>query len=318
MPVLLSPTLKYVHLSCVRISFVDESVAALNAQRARTPLETLIIQGCVATTGQMGHFQTLLSLPRALRSLTLLLDYPYMNLGQQGAENQALVFLGALQQQSHSLEHLRYTHRSNNQAGRTSPRHTDTRLVSALATLRQTSPGFSTFTRLHTFDVGHDCNLADLLLDKMLAPPNLRTLRLTGIPYYYRANFTANDSWDHLAAHVAAIASATPFSHLGIHTDPCRKDFPDAGDIFKTALPRDTITRIADTLANRASVQLVCAYYRIPYHAPFVHTDKMPDEAVVYDSGKDRRFKVERYYNAPPITCEQREGWWGPFSGLGI
>jgi hypothetical protein len=264
----------------------------------------------------------------------VLLDVDFRQLGMQTGMQldaqrvNALGFVGAIQQHSDSLEYLRYMHRPIDRLARGSPEHLNPSLFSTLSTLRQSSPGLSTFHRLHTFDVDHRSNLAEFLLDKALAPPNLRTLGLTGLKYDYEL------SWRHLPAFASAIASATPFSHLRLHTWPNGYDIADVSETFSrtastdrannTPPLRDVLLSLVKTLDKKRTVKLVCsrqARHLAGFHPPFLYGENMPDEAVIFNSEKlwseegdvDERFEVEEY------TWEEAEvsGWKGPFSGLG-
>jgi hypothetical protein len=332
LPVFLSPTLKHLHLSCVDISCATEAFAALGSesQSIRTPLETLILQRCIVPSSRLDEFQAILSRPRALRSFTVLLDVDFRQYGMQldAQRVHAPNFVRAIQQQSDSLEYLRYMHRPIDRPARGSPEHFDPNLFSALSTLRQSSPGLSTFHRLHTFDVDHRSNLAEFLLNKALAPPNLRTLGLTGLSY------NCELSWRHLPAFVSAIASAIPFSHLRLHTRPSGYDIADVSHMFSrptftdsyngTPPLRDVLLSLVKILDMRRTVKLVCsrqARHLAGFHPPFLYGEHMPDEAVIFNSEKlwseegcvDERFEVEEY------TSEEGKisGWKGPFSGLG-
>jgi hypothetical protein len=237
-------------------------------------------------------------------------------------------FVEAIQQQSNSLEYLRYMHRPVNRPPRGSPEYFSPSLSSALFKLRQSSPGLSTFHRLHTLDVDYRSDLVELLLDKALAPPNLRTLGLTGLGYDYEL------SWRHLPAFVSAMASGTPFSHLRLHTRPSGLDIADIPNIFSPPVwsndnndnppLRNVLLDLGKTLDKRATVKLVCSFqarHLSNLQPPFLYGETMPDEVVMFDSEKlwsaegdmDERFKVKEY------TSEERElsGWRGSFSGLG-
>lgn len=328
LPVFLSPTLKHLHLSCVDISCATETFAELGSkyQSTRTPLETLILQRCIVPSSRLCEFHAILSRPRALRSLTVLLDTDFRQLGMQRVH--APDFVGAIQQHSDSLQYLRYMHRPINRPARGSPEHLHHSLFSTLYTLQQSSLGLVTFHRLHTFDVDHRSNLAEFLLDEALAPPNLRTLGLTGLGYDYDL------SWRYLPAFVSAIASATPFSHLRLHTRPNGYDIADVSKMFSrpastesdndTPALRDVLLILAKTLEKSRTVKLVCsrqARHIAGFHPPFLYGQNMPYEAVIFDSEKqwsgerdfDERFEVEEY------TSEggKASGWTGPFSGLG-
>ncbi|KAJ4294155.1 hypothetical protein N0V90_007845 [Kalmusia sp. IMI 367209] len=329
LPVFLSPTLRHLHLSCVDISCATETFTAFGSESPRTPLETLILQRCRVESSALGEFQAILSRPRALRSFTVLLDVDFRQLGMQLDQQRAHApnFLAAIQQHSESLEYLRYMHRPINMPARGSPEHFNSSLSSALSTLRQYSPGLSTFTRLHTLFVDYRSNFAELLLDKALAPPNLHTLGLTGLRYDYE------QSWRHLPAYVTAIASATPFPHLRLHTKPDGLDIADVSKIFSrpvatnsdTPPHRDALHTLANALEKRSSIKLVCAHQRrhlAGLHPPFLYGEEMPHEAVIFDSeklwvedgGVDGRFEVQVYATE---EGERRWRWRGPFSGLG-
>ncbi|KAJ4352203.1 uncharacterized protein N0V89_007550 [Didymosphaeria variabile] len=238
---------------------------------------------------------------------------------QNEARSQGSDFLRAIQQQSNSLEYLRFTHHPEATVDPGSPEHLNTSLVSSLATLRLSSTGLSTFDRLRTFDVDYRSNLAELLFVKELAPPSLHTLGLPGLNYEYES------SWRHLPSYISAMASATPFSHLRLHTDPNRLDFDDVFKIFTSPVfthtpHREVLLGIVEILKKRASVKLICASSRaIGCHPPYLYGEKMPEEAVVFDSEKpyyqeeevDQRFEIEDY------IPEDASGWDGPFSGLG-
>jgi hypothetical protein len=237
-------------------------------------------------------------------------------------------FIRALQQHSDSLEYLRYMHRPIIRPARGSPEHLNSSLFSTLSTLHQSSFGLSTFHRLHTFNVDYRSNLAEVLLDKALAPPNLRTLGLTGLGYDYEL------TWCHLPAFVSAIASATPFTHLRLHTRPNGLDIADVSQIFSrltstyrdygAPLLRHVLLSLVITLDNMRTVKLVCsrqARQLASFRPPFLYGESMPDEAVIFDSEKlcsrekdvDGRFEVEEY------TSEEGQvsGWSEPFSALG-
>jgi hypothetical protein len=300
------------------------------SQSTRTPLETLILQRCTAPSSRLDQFQAILSRPRALRSLIVLLDVDFRQFGMQLDTQRvhALDFVGAIQQQSDSLEYLRYMHRPVKRPGRGSPEHLNPSLFSTLATLRESSPGLSTFHRLHTFHVDHRSNLAEFLLYNPLAPPNLRTLGLTGIGYDY------DISWCHLPAFVSAIASTTPFSHLRLHTLPNGYDIADVSKMFSRPAPtsgynstpqlRDVFLSLVKTLDKKRTLKLVCSRFArqlAGFHPPFLYGEHMPDEAVIFDSEKlwsgdgdvDERFTIERYISEE----EEVSGWSGPFSALG-
>lgn len=274
------------------------------------------------------EFRAVLSLPRALRSFTVLLDTEFrqssMQLDAQRVHTR--VFLAAIQQHGESLEYLRYMHRPFNAPARGSLEHVNSGLYSALAAIHRSSPGLSTFGRLHTLHVDHRSSLAECLLDQELAPPNLRTLGLTGLGYDYEV------SWRHLPAFVSAIACATPFLHLHLRTRPSGYDISDVAEIFSHRVSRiinivplrDALLGVVETLDKSATVKLVCsrqARHLASFHPPFLFGEHMPDEAVIFDSEKpwskeanlDNRFEVEKY------TPEQGDGsgWTGPFSGLG-
>ncbi|KAH7070373.1 hypothetical protein BKA63DRAFT_75676 [Paraphoma chrysanthemicola] len=327
LPVFLSPTLKHLHLSCIDISGATETFAALGleSQSTRTPLETLILQRCKVPSSRLEDFQAVLSRPRALRSFTVLLDTEFYRLNAQQVH--APAFITAIQQHSDSLEYLRYTHRPINRPARGSPEHLNASLFSALSSLHQSSSGLSPFNRLHTLDVDHRSNLAEVLLDKQLAPPNLRTLGLTGLGYDY-------ETWQHLPAFVSAISSATPFSHLRLHTKPGGLDIKDVSNIFSRHTTANNLNRIVQlrdvflslvkTLDKRSTVKLVCsrqARQLSGFHPPFLYGETLPDEAVIFHSQKlwsgeqdlDKRFDVEEYVSEEGKVA----GWTGPLSGLG-
>lgn len=260
----------------------------------------------------------------------MLLDADYRQLGMQldAQRVHAPDFVRAIQQHSESLEYLRYMHRPIHKPARGSPEYLNTSLFSALSTLHQSSPGLSIFHRLHTLDVDYRSNLAEFLLDKALAPPNLRTLGLTGLRYDYEL------SWRHLPAFVSAIASATPFSHLRLHTRPDGRDIADVSKIFSRSAStdsdndkpqlRDVLLSLVKTLDKRSTMKLVCssqARHLTGCHPPFLYGEAMPDEAVIFDSQKlwsgerdlDNRFEVEEYISEEG----EASGWTGPLSGLG-
>ena len=326
----LSPTLRHLHLSCVDISCVTETFAAFGSESPRTPLETLILQRCRVEPSDLSGFQAILSRPRALRSFTALLDVDFRQFGMQLDQQRvhAPDFLVGIQQHNESLEYLRYMHRPVNMPARGSPEHLNTNVSSALSTLRRSSPGLSTFTRLHTLYVDYRSNLAELLLDKALAPPNLHTLGLTGLRYDYER------SWRHLPTYVAAITSATPFSHLRLHTRPDGCDIAKVSEMFSRTIAtdrdtpphRDALHMLANALEHKASIKLVCAHqprHLAGFHPPFLYGEEMPHEAVIFnsenlcteDGGVDERFEVQVY------ATEEGEGevagWMGPVSGLG-
>jgi hypothetical protein len=336
LPVFLSPTLRHLHLSCVDLSYATETFAALGseAQVAHTPLETLILQRCQVSSSHLDDFHVILSRPRALRSLTVLLDTDF---GQSGTESgtqlashraQAAAIVRAIQQHSDSLQYLRYAHRPTHRPARGSPQHLKANLVFATSTLDQFSLGLSTFHRLHTLHVDYRSNLTDLLFVKGLAPPNLRSLGLTGLMFEYEL------CWAYLPDLVSAIASVTPFAHLRLHTRPDGRDLADVSRMFTTTsrhypyhnIPqlRDALLSLVDTLHAGKSMKLVSSRFerqRSGFHPPFLYGERLPDEAVIFDSekcsseegDKDQRFKVEKY------TPEEVEvsGWRGPFSALG-
>ncbi|KAH7082072.1 hypothetical protein FB567DRAFT_530534 [Paraphoma chrysanthemicola] len=327
LPVFLSPTLKLIHLSCIDISGATETFAehGSESQSTRTPLETLILQRCKVPASRLDDFYAVLSRPRALRSFSVLLDTDFHQLNAQQAH--APAFIRAIQQHSDSLEYLRYMHRSINRPARGSPEHLNASLLSALSSLHQSSSGLSTFNRLHTFDVDHRSNLAELLLDKELAPQNLRTLGLTGLE-------CDSETWQHLPAFVSAIASATPFSHLRLHTKPSGRDIKYVSMMFSLHAPtehmygppqlRYMFLNLVEMLDKRSTVKLVCsrqARQLSGFHPPFLYGETLPDEAVIFDSQKlwseeqdlDKRFDVEDYVSEEGEVA----GWRGPLSGLG-
>ncbi|KAF2865025.1 hypothetical protein BDV95DRAFT_612988 [Massariosphaeria phaeospora] len=331
LPVFLSPTLKHLHLSCVDVSGATETFAALGSASpsTRTPLETLILQRCSVPSSRLDEFQPILSRPRALRSFTVLLDVDFVSLNAQRVH--APAFIAAIQQHSHSLEYLRYTHPAVHIPARGSPEHLNASLFSALSTLRQSCPGLSTFHRLHTFAVDHRSNLAEFLIDPALAPPNLRTLRLTGTGYHYELE------WRHLRDFISAIASATPFSHLWLHARPCGPDIADVCGYFSrsrsrygnnnTPPLRDVFANLIATLGNTKTVKFVYAHqprHIAEFRPPFLHGEYTTDEAVIFDSEKlwsaeadvDARYAVEKYIPSEEEDVEV-SGWSGPFTGLG-
>jgi hypothetical protein len=333
--VFLSPTLKHLHLSCIDLDGATKAFSTRGPAIARTPLETLIIQRCdvrlkrsVGPSVYPDELGAVLSRPRALRSLTLLIDALLEYDGQLGY---APDFLQAIVQHSDSLEYLRFADQgaSKPPAGLRLDSHVST----ALSALREVSSGLSTFHRLHTFYVWNRSILAELLIDKALAPPNLRFLGLTGLDYVYE------ESWRHLPVFVSAVASATSFSHLRLHTNPSGWDIADVSENFsrRTQRPhaspwtlegqppaRMKVLNVAEILDKRGTVKLVCSRFARQngrFVPPFLHGEPLPNEAVIFDSGKpwseedgsDRRFSAQDYISGDGDVS----GWHGPFSALG-
>jgi hypothetical protein len=317
------------------MSGATEAFATLGpeSQSIRTPLKTLILQRCIAPLSRPDDFHAVISRPRALRSFTVLLDTDLRQLGMLDTRVHAADFVGAIQKHSDSLEYLRYMHRPIDRPARGSPEHLNPSLFSALSTLHQSSAGLSTFHRLHTFDVDYRSNLTEFLLDKALAPPNLRTLGFTGLSYDYGL------SWRHLPAFVSAIASATPFSHLCLYTQPSGFDIADVFQMFSPPASAHTgyippyINNVPQRqyalislvkILDKRTVKLVCLFqerHQLGFCPPFFYGESLPVEFFVFDSTKqwsgerdvDERFEIEEY-----ISEEwESSGWRGLFSGLG-
>ncbi|KAK7190325.1 hypothetical protein DPSP01_006145 [Paraphaeosphaeria sporulosa] len=342
LPVFLSPTLKYLHLSCLDISRANETFAALGASCERTPLETLILERCTEPSSSLFELQAILSRPRALRSFTLLLDVIFAQykepLNAQSLSRELVKvrqtshsslsraqmpgLLEALQQQSDSLEYLRYTHHPTSRIVPGSPEYFSTDMTSSLSVLRQSSGGLSTFKRLHALDVGYRTNLAELLLDASLAPPNLLTLGLSGIALDYGRG----DTWQHLASYVPAISATTNFSHLRLYTTPSCSEGHLQGmswqfeyNAHRQIWPRSGVAllEIVKRLHGKASVELVGTRHLPGVFTPFLHGERLSSEEVIFDSrkecneGGDRRFKRQAY------VPDGASGWVGPFLALG-
>lgn len=325
LPVFLSPTLQYLHLSCVDISCANESFAALGAPSMQTPLETLILERCTEQSYNLGELHAILRHPRALRSFTLLLDVSF---GQSKdpcnasrlSRAQILGLLEALQQQSDSLRYLRYTHRPISGFSPGSPEYFSNSTASSVSTIHHS--GLSPFKRLHALDVGYGTNLAMLLLNASLAPPNLLTLGLSGITLDYSYGHT----WDHLAAFIPAISATTNFSHLTLHTVPsCSCGHLDGMSWqFKynshlQAWPASgaRLLAIVENLQGKASVELVGARYPPVIAPPFLHGQSLTKEHVVFDSRKDCREGHDRRFKQETYIPDCASGWSGPFSALG-
>ena len=275
-----------------------------------TPLETLILERCV-TSGS--GLQVILSIPRALRSLALLLDVENFNftVSHEDLEAHTSWILEALQQQSHSLEYFRHASNAyNDTAGTYEIQRNHAKLRRLARKLRNSSVSLSNFKQLHFIDFDYRSGLTAVLFDPLLAPPALQTLGMTLRDYAYHT------TWNPLLMYMSNI-SCTTFSHLRLYVMPSPQSFDDVvstftSPVFTQTPHRDALLVVVELLKNRASVEVIAACnWRGGAFAPLLYEEPVPEELVLFDSRKpyredeggveDHRFDLWPYVPSDPL-----------------
>ncbi|KAF1968882.1 hypothetical protein BU23DRAFT_254999 [Bimuria novae-zelandiae CBS 107.79] len=306
LPIFLSTTLKFIHVSCVELGSCTTSDFRnrIRSRKGCTSLETLILERCAAKAEGL---QLVLSLPRALRCLALLLSRN-MDVERQGLEdlggpiaNKFVTnIIEALEQQSGSLEHFRCTQARDSFRERQNTLQKILSLFgSSSATLRFNSPGLSVFGQLRILELDYRSPVTAVVFDPKLSPPNLHTLGISGIDYDF------DRTWRHLPSYISAIASATSFSHLRLHASPCPQNFDDVfktleEPVFPEKAQRLRLLAVVESLRGRAGVELVSACnWRGSVVPPYVYTEPVPEERVIFDSRKRCSQEEADGYNPP-------------------
>lgn len=230
--------------------------------------------------------------------------------------------LEALQEQSDSLEYLRYTHRMTGKITLDLPQYTSTSITSFLSNLREASAGLSVFKRLHTLGVGCKSNLAELLLEASLAPPNLRSLGLTGVSL----DRHWGDTWRNLVAFIPAISATTHFSRLRLYTTPSCSEFHHlhttrefSYNPHRPAWPPSGVELldIVEQLRGKATVEIISVRHLPAAFTPFLHGEKLSSERVIFDSRKECRKGDDWRFKNEPYVPDGASGWSGPVFALG-
>lgn len=289
--IFISPTLRYVHVSCLYLDFsLDALTPALETRVGQTPLQTLILDQCIFLDNSLTF---LLSFPRALRSLALITvgfrpHTPYgpethiTPLKMQSALSRACI--KAIQQQSHSLQYLRYYDPFDRYQ-----EHGLKRISVALdrycSTMLDSGTGFSSFTSLHTLDICYNGEITSRLFAPHLAPPALRTLGIFGLPLHpYR-------DWRHIPEYVFSLAACTPFDNLRLFT--LSESWHAKCKLFGAHSLQEGLLGVVEGLKDRASVQVISSRTERHNKAPYLYGQHPPKELLFFDSRRARGQKVD-------------------------
>ncbi|KAF2188801.1 hypothetical protein K469DRAFT_684110 [Zopfia rhizophila CBS 207.26] len=258
LPIFLSLTVTYVHISCIDI---DDFTLPSSAPRAKSPLKTLVLDECRIMPAGLS---TLLSLPRNLSSLALReVAHHYPRNSELNKHLIAVLF--ALSHQKHSLQFLQHTCLPMNNAER-------------YFQLPGDSTGLSQFKELKTLELSQHSILRKILAVRHLAPPSLDTYRLTGLEYDYDGH------WENMPTKISAIASGTSFRHLELHTKPVSVGFDGLPSCFMLASRAQKVIEIARMMKEKEITTTLVGYQRFQYIPPYLYGEKEPLRRVCFDS----------------------------------
>lgn len=260
----------------------------LGDERGRTPLQTLILDECYITpTG----LRTILSLPRNLVSLSLRETDRHLGHGGSKLNEDIGIVLSALSQQSHSLHFFQHSCPGFFEHRPQSIRELRAawEQLERYARAANDSPGFSKFAQLRTLELSWLSVLAHILSNPALAPPALETYRLMELDYGYEGN------WEHMPAHISAVASATPFKCLELHTLPCHAHPSRLSRTFMLESRAKKLIEVARIVKSRnATTALVSYETNFGTIPPYLYCEEQPKSKVCFES--ERFWKEEEKY----------------------
>lgn len=252
-----------------------KSLVPYGSLKRCTPLKTLELERCHIS--YWPAFETLLTLPRALRSLTMRMT--------STRKDESEDILKALRQQADALQYLCFAQINDTfYPWEDNDLHAWTRHYRTLKSSHIISTGLSGFTLLESLDVDYRSNLTHTLFHAHWKPPNLRTLGVVGLKI----------DWPGLDIFAAGIASAASFTTLVLHLAhpryPLYRNRWAHDKDFATAERRNTTSTIADMLKEKGrSLKVVCVHDEQRFVQPYRFNEILPSIEVIFNSEEDRR-----------------------------